>query len=80
VGGLGGLFLAAIWVKRCTGPIVVQATCAGMLFGLVVGWGHTFGVFPPDRPLSFMWIIPSSCLVTLLYAYLAGGLRSRGDR
>ena len=80
VGGLGGLFLAAIWVRRCTGPIAVQATCAGMLFGLVVGWGHTFGVFPQDRPLSFMWIIPSSCLVTLLYAYLASALRPRGAR
>ena len=77
VGGLGGLFLAAIWVRRCTGPIAIQATCAGMLFGLVVGWGHTFGVFPEDRPLSFMWIIPSSCLVTLLYAYLASAVRPR---
>ena len=77
VGGLGGLFLAAIWVRRCTGPIAVQAACTGMLFGLVVGWGHTFGVFPEDRPLSFMWIIPSSCLVTLLYAVLASTIRPR---
>ena len=78
VGGLGGLFLAAIWVRRCTGPIAIQAACTGMLFGLVVGWGHTFGVFPEDRPLSFMWIIPSSCLVTLLYAVLASTIRPRG--
>ena len=77
VGGLGGLFLAAIWVRRCTGPIAIQATCTGMLFGLVVGWGHTFGVFPEDRPLSFMWIIPSSCLVTLLYAVLVSAIRPR---
>ncbi len=77
VGALGGLFFVAIWVRRCRSAVAIQATCAGMLCGLVVGWGHTFGVFREDRPLSFMWIIPSSCLVTLVYAALISAIRPR---
>lgn len=77
VGALGGLFFVAIWVRRCSGSVAIQATCAGMFLGLLVGWGHTFGVLPEDRPLSFMWIIPSSCLATLAYAALISAIWPR---
>lgn len=70
VGALGGLFFVAIWIERCVSSVAIQATAVGMLCGLVVGWGHMFGIFPEDRPLSFMWIIPTSCLMTLAYAAL----------
>jgi SSS family solute:Na+ symporter len=48
VGGLGGLFLLAVLVKRCTGPIAVVSVCVGMACGLVIAMGHWF-VYEP-RP------------------------------
>ena len=50
--------------------VVMVDTREAFCCGLVVGWGHMFGIFPEDRPLSFMWIIPTSCLMTLAYAAL----------
>ena len=66
VGGLGGLFLVAILQRRCRGPAAIAGTVVGMAVGFVLALGHWF--LPLDKPFSWMWIIPASCVMTWLAA------------
>ncbi len=73
VGGLGGLFCIAMFLKRCTGPTAILATLLGMTVGFILALGHWIVDLGVDglgnpRQFSWMWVIPTSTLTTLLAA------------
>jgi len=78
VGGLGGLFLIAMFLRRCSGPAAIGSTILGMGVGFVLALGHwvvDLGTDELGNPLKFswMWVIPCSAMVT----FLAGAIISR---
>ena len=77
VGGLGGLFLIAIFLRPCTGPQAIASALGGMAVGFVLALGHwlpflDLGVDALGNPrkFSWMWVIPCSSLVTFLLGWL----------
>jgi len=51
VGGLGGLFFIAIFLRRCIGPVAIAGTVIGMLVGFYMAQAHWFQD-PPAYYLS----------------------------
>lgn len=86
VGGLGGLFFIAFFLPRCRASLAIVSTLVGMTVGCVLALGDwfPFSFFGVDalgnpRSVSWMWVIPCSCLLTFLTGWLLSGL-PRGTR
>lgn len=87
VGSLGGLFFIAIFLRRSSGSMAIASTMVGMAVGFVLALGHwlpflDLGIDELGNPrkFSWMWVIPSSCLVTLILGWLLPQLLRNGGR
>jgi len=54
VGGLAGLFLIAMFLRRCIGPVAIASTLIGMTTGFFMALGHYF-----DDPPAYYLVVRS---------------------
>ena len=69
VAPLGGLFFAGIWFRRVGLGAALTGFAAGVVASFAVSFSERGWLF--DYPISFMWIMPVSFVVTLGVAFLA---------
>jgi SSS family solute:Na+ symporter len=70
VAPLGALFVAGLVFRRVGSAAALLGFAAGVSTSVLVSFGGE--IFALERSVSFMWIIPSSFLVSLLASYIAG--------
>lgn len=71
-GTLGMLVLATVLLPRCN----ARSVLIGAAVSMVCGWLITYSaqIFGPAYGISFMWIIPGSCVSGLLVAWFLSSL------
>jgi len=72
VAPLGALFVAGLVFRRVGSTAALLGFAAGVATSVLVSFARE--IFALDQGLSFMWIIPTSFLVSLLVSYIAGRL------
>ena len=85
IGPLGGLFLAAMFLRRCKGWTAILSAVVGMGIGFVMAMGHMFEAFGLDdhgdpRRWTWMWVMPLSTTLTFVLAAVITWLRGLGAR
>lgn len=73
LGPMGGLFLVAIVIKGCIGPVAILSTLLGLAAAFILALGHLFldlGTHAGGhlRSFSWMWVLPTGCSVSFLSA------------
>jgi SSS family solute:Na+ symporter len=74
-GSMGGLFLVGIFLRRSGQFAVVTGTLCGLTFA--IAWAFSRELFGLETPLSFIWVMPGSLLVTLGTSALVSLFRGR---
>jgi Na+/proline symporter len=80
IGPLGGLFLIAMFQRRCKGSTAIFSAVVGMGIGFVMALGHMFTAFGVDdngdpRRWTWMWVMPVTTTLTFLIAVVVTWLR-----
>jgi SSS family solute:Na+ symporter len=69
---LGALFLAGLLFRRVGSAAVLLGFAAGTITSVLIAFSKD--IFALEASVSFMWIIPSSFLVSLAVSFVAGRL------
>ena len=80
IGPLGGLFLTAMFQRRCKGWTAILSALVGMAIGFVMALGHMFTAFGVDalgapRKCTWMWVMPVTTTLTFVLAAVITWLR-----
>jgi len=70
VAPLGAMFFAGMFLRRVGSKAVLIGFLMGVLASVLIAFSKE--IFRLDQGISFMWIIPSSFLVSFLVSHIAG--------